>query len=43
MTGFMRFEAENIERVQELITGNPVYEAGGEIEVLELLVDEPVT
>ena len=35
----MRFSAESIEEVQELITGNPVYEAGGFIELLEEIPD----
>ena len=39
VTGFMRFEAETIGEVRELVQGNPVYDAGGEVEVLELIVE----
>ena len=35
----MRFSAESIEEVKELITGNPVYEVGGSIELLEKIPD----
>ena len=35
----MRFSAESNEKVQELITGNPLYEAGGTIELLEEIPD----
>lgn len=38
MTGYMRFEADSIEQVLALVPGNPVIDAGGEVEVLELLV-----
>ena len=37
VTGFMRFEAENIGQVRALLEGNPVYEAGGEVELLEMI------
>ncbi len=37
--GFMRFEADTIDEVRALLEGNPVYEAGGEIELLELVAD----
>ena len=37
VTGFMRFEATDIEEVRELLTGNPVYESGGEVEIQELV------
>ncbi len=36
-TGFMRFEAESIDEVRELLNGNPVYEAGFEVEIHELI------
>ena len=36
-TGFMRFEAESIDEVRELLKGNPVYEAGFEVEIHELI------
>ena len=39
ITGFMRFSAENIEEVRQLLAGNPSYEAGGRIEVLEEIPD----
>lgn len=39
ITGFMRFSAENIEEVRQLLAGNPLYEAGGRIEVLEEIPD----
>ncbi len=35
ITGFMRFSADNIEEVKRLIPGNPLYEAGGCVELLE--------
>lgn len=37
VSGYMRFEAVSIERVLALVPANPVYESGGEVEVLELL------
>ena len=37
VTGFMRFEADNINQVRGLLAGNPVYESGGEVELLELI------
>ncbi len=39
VTGYMRFSAESIEEVKELITGNTLYEAGGSIELLEEIPD----
>ena len=39
VTGYMRFSAENIEQVRALMTGNPLYEAGGRVEVLEEIPD----
>ena len=39
VTGFMRFEAESIETVRSLVEGNPVFEADGVVEILELVVD----
>ncbi|MEM7310269.1 MAG: hypothetical protein AAF682_26575 [Planctomycetota bacterium] len=38
-TGFLRFEAERVEDVLELLPGNPVYEAGGSVEVHALVPD----
>ena len=39
ITGFMRFTAESLEEVKALVAGNPLYEAGGRIEVLEEIPD----
>ena len=39
ITGFMRFSAHDIDEVRALLAGNPLFEAGGEIEILELLKD----
>ena len=39
VTGYMRFSAECSEEVKEFITGNPLYEAGGSIELLEEIPD----
>ncbi len=36
-TGFMRFEADSLSAVQALLRGNPVYEAGGNVEIAELI------
>ncbi|MEM7400486.1 MAG: hypothetical protein AAF304_00895 [Pseudomonadota bacterium] len=35
--GFMRFEADKLNQVRNLIAGNPHYESGGEIEIHELI------
>ncbi|MGD8859373.1 MAG: hypothetical protein PVI30_05125 [Myxococcales bacterium] len=35
VTGHMRFEADSFDEARKLIEGNPVYEAGGEVELLE--------
>ncbi len=37
VTGFMQFEADTIQQIQALLAGNPVYESGGEVELLELI------
>ena len=37
--GFMRFEVESLDELRALLDGNPVYEAGGEVELLELVDD----
>ena len=37
VTGFMRFEADNITQIRALLAGNPVYESGGDVELLELI------
>jgi hypothetical protein len=36
LTGFIRIEADSLETVQALLTDNPVYEAGGTVEIREL-------
>ena len=40
LTGFIRLRAEGLESARSFLAGNPVYEAGGTIEIRELLVDE---
>jgi hypothetical protein len=37
VTGYIRVRAENIEAAQGFLTGNPTYDAGGTVEVRELL------
>jgi len=37
VTGFMRFEADDISHIRALLAGNPVYEAGGEVELQQLI------
>lgn len=39
LTGYMRVRAESQEHAKQLLTGNPVYEAGGTVEICELLKD----
>jgi len=39
VTGFMRFSADSIEDLRDLVSGNPLYEAGGRIELLEEIPD----
>ena len=39
VTGFMRFSADSIEEVRDLLAGNPHFEAGGRIELLEEIID----
>ena len=39
VTGFMRFSAANLDEVRALLAGNPLYEAGGRIELLEEIPD----
>ena len=38
--GFIRVEAQDAEEAQKFLEGNPNYEAGGTVEVRELLQDE---
>lgn len=37
VTGFMRFEARSLGELRELLQGNPVYEAGGKVEISEIV------
>jgi hypothetical protein len=39
LTGFIRIAAESLEDARSCLTGNPVYEAGGTVEI-RLLVDD---
>ncbi len=36
LTGFVRVEADSLEAASTLLPGNPVYEAGGTVEIREL-------
>ncbi len=36
IAGFIKIEAQDLDEVRSLLTGNPVYEAGGTIEIREL-------
>jgi hypothetical protein len=36
ITGFMRVAAANLEEAQSLVLSNPVFEAGGTVEIREL-------
>jgi hypothetical protein len=36
LTGFIRIRAENLEDAKRFLVGNPVYEAGGTVEIREL-------
>ena len=36
LTGYIRVQAESLDRARELVRGNPVYEAGGTVEIREL-------
>ena len=38
LVGYMKIEARDLNHAQELIPGNPVYEAGGTVEIRELPV-----
>ena len=37
VTGYMRFEADDIEKIKALLEGNPTYENGREVEILEMV------
>jgi hypothetical protein len=39
-TGFIRVRAENLHEARRFLKGNPVYEAGGTVEIRELPRDE---
>ncbi len=39
VTGYMRFSAQSLEEVRRLVEGNPLYEAGGRVELLEEVLD----
>lgn len=36
LSGYIRVRAESLNRAQELVQGNPVFEAGGIVEIREL-------
>jgi len=36
LVGYVKIEARDNEHARELVTGNPVYEAGGTVEIREL-------
>ena len=36
LTGYIRVQADSLEEAQGLLAGNPVYEAGGTVEIREL-------
>ena len=36
LTGFIRVDARDIDHLRELLTGNPMLEAGGTVEIREL-------
>ncbi|MGE0627226.1 MAG: hypothetical protein AB7O43_05325 [Hyphomicrobiaceae bacterium] len=38
LTGYLKILARNIDDARELVQGNPVYEAGGAVEIRELPV-----
>jgi hypothetical protein len=38
ITGFMRITADSVEHAQTLLPGNPVFEAGGTVEIRALPV-----
>lgn len=39
ITGYLRFEADDIAQVEALVAGNPVFEHGGTVEIRELPKD----
>jgi hypothetical protein len=36
LTGYIRIEAESLKEAKEFLTGNPVFECGGTVEIREL-------
>lgn len=36
INGFIRIEARDLDHARDLVSGNPVYEAGGTVEIREL-------
>ena len=40
VTGYMRLEVADLDEARKLVAGNPLYEAGGYIELLEEIPDE---
>jgi hypothetical protein len=40
LNGYIRVAAQNLEAAQALVIGNPVYEAGGTVEIRELPRDD---
>ena len=39
LTGFIRVSADNLDHARTLVAGNPVFEAGGTVEIRELPAD----
>ena len=39
VTGFMRFSAENLDDAKSRLHGNPCYEGGGRVDILEIIPD----
>jgi hypothetical protein len=39
LAGFIRVNADNLDQAKSLLTGNPVFEAGGTVEIRELPPD----
>jgi len=39
LSGYIRVQAESLTKARELVVGNPVFEAGGTVEIRELLKD----
>lgn len=40
LTGFLRVQATSLDDARQWLVGNPVYEAGGTVEIRELLRDD---